>query len=190
MSDATCAFHPDKISADVCSRCGDFICLECRRFTPEGALYCPKCNPNEGASKAGQLKILGILLIVHGGLLLFMALVGVAGVGMTGAITAQMAGDPSLANNPMGAEGLGYMLYAVYGLIGVVALVLGPLQIWAGICAMRRRGRRVIFAALVGGLAALITVYCGPTTLVLAIWGLILLSRDDVRRAFEAEARK
>jgi hypothetical protein len=183
MNNAACAFHPEKASVEVCSRCGDFICLECRRFTPTGQLFCPKCNPAEGASKAGQLKILGILLIIHGGLLLFMAVIGVAGVGMTGSITETMARDPNMAAG--GAEGLGYMLYAVYGVIALIALVVGPLQVWAGISALRRTRRTLIFVALAGGLTALITVYCAPTALALAIWGLILLSRDDVKRAFE-----
>ena len=185
MSSATCAHHPERNGADVCSRCGDFICLECRRFTPEGQLYCPGCNPNEGASKVGQLKILGTLLIVHGGLLACMALVGLFGIGMTGTFAAQVARDPVAQNGPMGAEGVGYMLYAIYGTIAVIAVILGPLQILAGIGALRQRGRKLILVALIGGLAALITVYCAPTAIALSVWGLILLNRADVVKAFE-----
>lgn len=183
---AQCVSHPDRPGADVCSRCGDFICLECRRFTEVGQLFCPKCNPAERSGKVGQLKTLGVLMIVHGGLLLTMFAVGVFGVGLTGSITREMARDPALADGPLGADGIGAMLYAIYGLIAVIGLVVGALQIAAGVQVMRKRARRLAFVALIAGLASLITVYCAPTGLALSIWGMILLSRPEVTDAFES----
>jgi hypothetical protein len=37
-----CSRHPDKPAAEVCERCGAFICADCVNIKPNGA-YCPPC---------------------------------------------------------------------------------------------------------------------------------------------------
>jgi len=39
---APCAGHPDNPAAQVCERCGDFMCRLCTTVV-EGRAYCPKC---------------------------------------------------------------------------------------------------------------------------------------------------
>ena len=68
---------------------------------------------------------------------------------------------------------------------GAFVLVIGILHIVAGIRVLKYRGRGMIMATWLLGLLASITIYCAPTSIGLAIWGLIVFLNPAVKTAFK-----
>ena len=130
---------------------------------------------------------LGILTIVQGALVTLMGLflIGMAAV-VPAMIKAQggFPNQPGMPQRPMPAE-MEWVLLAVYGGAGVIAVALGVLNIVGGIGVMRFRGRILGIVALSSGLLSIFGCYCFPTALGLFIYGLIVLLNGPVKRAFE-----
>jgi hypothetical protein len=77
-------------------------------------------------------------------------------------------------------------LMAGFGLVaGALAALAGLLQIVAGIVNLGFKGRTLGLVALFSALAGSLTCYCAPTSIALAIYGLIVYFNSDVARAFE-----
>jgi hypothetical protein len=87
---APCAGHPDNPAAQVCERCGDFMCRLCTTSV-EGRAYCPKCFDllySRGALNFSQRQFalpgvtltLGIVALLTSGCLLAGLAFGIAGL--------------------------------------------------------------------------------------------------------------
>ena len=88
-----------------------------------------------------------------------------------------LAPDEDLA----GMRGLGiFMLF-----LAIPAVLCGAVRIIAGIFNLRFRRRGLGMVALGLGLLTMITGYCAPTSIALAIYGLIVFVNEPVVAAFE-----
>jgi hypothetical protein len=85
----------------------------------------------------------------------------------------------------MGSSGFGVFLLVV----GTPGIVCGALRIAAGFFNWSYRRRTLGMTALGVGLATIITGYCAPTAIALAIYGLIVYLNESVMAAFELGAQ-
>jgi hypothetical protein len=88
-------------------------------------------------------------------------------------------------DNGLQPETMSQILVIVYGSLAGVMLVIGVLRIVAGIGVLRFRGRVFGMVTLVAGLGVVVSCYCLPTSIALAIYGLIVLLDRPVVTAFE-----
>lgn len=79
----------------------------------------------------------------------------------------------------------GQVLAVMYGGLTVLAAGCGTLRIAAGIFNLRFRRRKLGMAAHLIGLTGVLTGFCAPTAIGLAIYGLIVYWNDSVIAAFE-----
>jgi hypothetical protein len=121
-----------------------------------------------------------ILMLVQGGLELLMSLLFVA---LTVAVPFMVPDGSPAAATPSPAA-LRPMLMTIYGVMGSGGLVAGILHIAAGIFGLRFRRRTLGVVALIGGMASITTIYCLPTSIGLAIYGLITYFNPAVVAAF------
>ena len=69
--------------------------------------------------------------------------------------------------------------------LGVFVLLISAMHFIAGIRALKYRGRGFMMVTWFLGLFASITMYCAPTSIGLAIWGLIVFFNPAVKTAFK-----
>jgi hypothetical protein len=126
----------------------------------------------------GQVKVVGILMIVHG--------VIVALVGVLYAVASSMF---MFITPPAGGGGPPPELFlAIYIALGTVIFSCGVLNAVAGYRVMTLRNRVLGLIALFTNVVPLITCYCAPTSIAMMVYGLIVLFQPDVGRAFELVA--
>ena len=126
-----------------------------------------------GRGLVGHVPIVAILLMVQGGLelafggfcLIFAALFMV------------------LPQEAFGGTSQG-LVAGMMAFLGIPGLGCGTLRIVAGFYNWRFRRRGLGMTALGVGLAALLTGYCAPTAIALAIYGLIVYVNESVALAF------
>jgi len=124
-----------------------------------------------GRGLVGHVPLIAIGLIVQGVLELGFALCMIL-AGLVFALTP----DPEMAKmRPMSG--------IIFGL-AVPALICGVLRIAAGAYNLWYRGRILGMAALGVGLLTMVTCYCAPTSIGLAVYGLIVYLNDSVIAAF------
>ena len=127
----------------------------------------------------GQVKVVGILMIVHGVTVIIMGgLVAFAGAWIMGA-------------GPAGGGGGGpdaKIISVIYMAFGSLILLCGVLNALAGIRLIMYRNRVLGLVALFTNVVVLLTCYCAPTAIGMMIYGLIVLFNHDVTRAFEMVA--
>lgn len=180
-----CVHHPGTPAAGICARCGDFICEQCRHHDNTGRVLCAPCYGRQVDSGAvGQLNVFGILMIVHGALLILMGLMDLVGIAMVPSLGMNLGNDPSMAQSPLGEGGLTAIMFGVYGALSLAHIIPAGLQIFAGIRVLKHRSRTLAIVALSAGLLSLFGCYCAPTSLALFVYGLVLLLRGDVIEAF------
>ena len=131
------------------------------------------------------------MTIVHGTLMLTVAVFILVYLGAFGAALAGQEVAPSAATIPN--EMLGIM--GGFGLLMAAAMALpGALQIVAGWYMRTFRYRWLSLLSLFGGLllsvVSCVGVYCIPTALALTIWGAIVLFDASVVRRFTEESAK
>ena len=176
---ALCAAHPERPALATCRRCGSFMCAECRaEAMPE---LCAPCAARlEEGRFVGQVPMLGTVMIVHGVL--------VGGLGLYflvfGGFFAQSVATAPASSAPDDPFA-GFMLGA-FSLIGLVHMVPGVLQVWAGVQLRAFRSRGLALAGLGAGLVTVLGCYCSPTSIAMLVWGLIVLMHEDVRARFAA----
>ncbi len=179
-----CALHPERAAAGTCARCGSFMCGECS--SPEVALHCASCAERLSRGRfVAQVPILAVAMMVHGAL--------TAGMGLYylvfgGFFAANLGTSTPRPEEGPGAELFAGLMFGALGVIAVAHLVPGVLQLWAGWRARTYRSRVLAFLALGSGLLTLIGCYCAPTSLGLAVWGVIVLAGEAVRDRFAAAA--
>jgi hypothetical protein len=130
-----------------------------------------------------QVPVVSILMMVHGGMLIFMGLL----LSAAGPFLFFIAQNDQGAHPPdktmMSVMAGGYLVY------GIVVVIVGVLHIFAGIRCRRFRGRVLALVALFCNLLTLMTCYCMPTSVGMMVYGLIVFFNGDVTRAFAMAAR-
>jgi hypothetical protein len=131
-----------------------------------------------------QMPVYSILLMIHGGLVLLLAL----GLAVLAAVI------PFGISLEGGADGAGIddeermMLYFMtfgYGLAAAGTGAIALVQFWAGWRGFRFRNRILGFCGVGAAFLCSLSCYCAPTGISLGIWGLILLLNPDIQHAFE-----
>lgn len=124
-----------------------------------------------------------ILMIVQGSLELLMAVMFVA---LTVAVPFMFpdggAAQELRAGPPPGV--FKSLMMAAYGVMGAGGLIAGVLHVTAGVFGLRFRRRTLGIVALTVGMASITTIYCAPTAIGLAIYGLITYFNPAVVAAF------
>ena len=151
----------------------------------------PSAPPSYGSRRPGgepgrgyvrQIPILGIMTIVQGALL---TLMGLAGVGY-GILFAVLLNSDRPNMPPGGHDGPPLAVFSAVGFIGgTLILTIAIMQIIAGIRTLKYRGRTFTIVTWIVGLLASLTCYCAPTSMGLAIWGLIVFMNPAVVKAFK-----
>jgi hypothetical protein len=119
----------------------------------------------------GHVPVIALLLIVQGVLeLLFCTL----GIGFLSLVFFGPKQDLEAF------RGLGILMAA----ISAPTLISGVLRIFAGIFNLRFRHRGLGIAALLVGLVTMMTGYCAPTAIALAVYGLVVYFNEPVMMAF------
>lgn len=133
----------------------------------------------------GHVRVVAILMIVQGALQLLMGLV-LAGTGVFMGV--MIGNDPQFRQGQAGGqpppEWLPWLFGAVYGGIGLVALVSGILLIYGGIRGFSFRSRTLGIIAQISSLSSIFTCYCAPTAVGLLVYGLIVYLDSSVKQAF------
>jgi hypothetical protein len=120
----------------------------------------------------GHVRIVAILLIVQGVFEMLFALFGIC----FALLTLFVPQEDFVNMRPLGIA---------LGVISVAALVCGGLRLAAGIANLRFRRRLLGITALGAGMLTMLTGYCAPTAIALAVYGLIVYLNDSVVAAFE-----
>lgn len=124
----------------------------------------------------GHVRIVAILLILQGLLELMFGMLGLAFL-----LLVKLGPQKEFA----ALHGVGYMMAGA----GAVALIAGLLRLVAGYFNLNFRCRGLGLAAMGVGLLTLLTGYCAPTAIAIAIYGLIVYVDESVVAAFQRGAR-
>ncbi|MBM4003082.1 MAG: hypothetical protein FJ295_07295 [Planctomycetes bacterium] len=138
----------------------------------------------------GHVRVLAILMIVSGGLELFLAAIFVV---LSFAFPTMFAAfdqnqQPPRPNSP-DPKVFVHIVGGVYLAVGGVIMAVSLLRIYAGFRLFRFRNRVVGISSLVFGLTTSLTLYCIPISVGLLIYGLIVLLDKPVAAAFELGAQ-
>jgi hypothetical protein len=130
----------------------------------------------------GQVKVVGILMIVNGVLLILMG-------GFYAAMGSMFAFGLPGGPPPGGGGPPPGLFLAIYGVIGGSVICSGLLNAVAGYRVMTFRNRVFGIIALFSNILGLLTCYCALTAIGMMVYGLIVLFHSDVVRAFDAVSR-
>ncbi len=115
----------------------------------------------------------GVMFVIAGSLEALFFLLSCLGVGMGGAVT---FGVLPTDDEPW----VGALILGVYSLTFFATLIGGALHLVAGAAIIAgRRPRMLTWAAVVGSLVPMVTVYCAFTSLVAGVLGLLALVTED-----------
>jgi hypothetical protein len=134
-----------------------------------------------------QIRVVAIMLIVHGSMLLLAGIFFlIMAAFLPGIITSsqQVQAAPANQNGPT-PEQLSKLLTGTYLVMGLAAFLPGLLQLVAGIRNLYPKGRTLGIIALFSGLLSVASCYCAPTSLGLLVYGLIIYFNPTAVRAFE-----
>jgi hypothetical protein len=127
-----------------------------------------------GRGLVGHVPIVAALLIGQGILEIFLSLIYL-GVAFLSFVL------PAEALAGINSQGLVILMLV----IGVLGVICGVLRAAAGAFNWSFRRRRLGMTALGVGLISILTGYCAPTAIALAIYGLIVYVNESVAAAFE-----
>jgi hypothetical protein len=141
----------------------------------------------DGWTWVNQIRIVGILNAVQGGLEILMGVVYCAMAAIFPALMQlQRMNSPNVRRpEEVPPEQFAWIVTAIYVGLGVVLIAGGGLRVFAGIQSFRFRCRILGIISLVTGLVSAITCYCLPTGLAMLIYGLIVYLNPAVATAFE-----
>jgi hypothetical protein len=133
----------------------------------------------------GQVKVVGILMLINGILLCLMgtyrAVEWLLNMAMGGAGGAGGPGGGMLAPPVL------YFVIA-YTALGLVTIVCGGINVFAGIRVMSFRNRKLGIVALFLNIPTMLTCCCSLTSIAMMVYGLIVLFNSDVAQGFEMVA--
>lgn len=126
----------------------------------------------------GQVKVVGILMLVNGILLCLMGTYRA----VEWPLTIVMGGGPGGGGMPAGP-----LLYVViaYTALGILTIGCGGLNIFAGIRVMGFRNRTLGIVAIFLNIPTFLTCCCLVTGIPMMVFGLIVLFNADVTHGFE-----
>ena len=134
----------------------------------------------------GHVPVLGVLMIVQGVLVLFYGVIMVVLATFMPTLIAQMQIQPGPQNpNGMDPTVMSRFMLVAYGVMAVVLLLMGTLNTLSGFRLVKFQGRVFAIVSLCLGFGTIISCYCFPTAMALAIYGLIVLLNQPVITAFE-----
>lgn len=122
----------------------------------------------------GQVKVVGILMIVHG-----ITVVVMGGILATVGII-MLAAPPGPGGGPQP-----WIVGAIYTGWGGMVLALGVLNTVGGVRVLQFRNRVLGLVALFSNILVLMSCYCALTAIGMMVYGLIVMFNSDVVRAFE-----
>lgn len=139
--------------------------------------------PLGSTAMVNQIRVVAILTIVHGALACAAGLMYVA----LGVVTLFLV--PTMHENPPGGgfagdSGPPTWIFLIYVAMGLPAVIIGAVQIFAGWRNYDLRNRTLGIVAVLGGVVASTTCYCAPTAIALTVYGLIVLLNSGVAQAF------
>lgn len=176
-----CAHHPERPAALQCTRCGDNLCDTCAGERIDGV--CKPCLERlAGRGKVWQLEWLAVVTMVHASLmLLWSAGLGVLGLSMGWSVAQVPAREGAPPSDLMAGVLGGTTLFMMLG-----QLVPAVLQLASGWFMLRHRYRTLAIFAYLSGVLSISGCYCLPTSILLAVWGLVVLFDRDVTARFAA----
>ena len=177
-----CAIHAGAYATGTCPRCGNFACGSCMSATAEGQI-CLSCMGRKETGRVGQLPLVGALMMVQGGLVTLLGSIWLLGGSFAGL---------GIFLDPNAQEGAaaGAAVLGVFGCFALCILSGGVLGMVAGWRVRQGRSRTLAFIGLIVVAFAGINMLCWLTGIGLLIFGLIVLVDPDVKRHFEANARR
>lgn len=143
----------------------------------------PHGDGTAGPGLVRHVMPVAILMIVQGSLELLMAIMFVALTVAVPFMFPEGGMARELGAGPPPGVFKSFMM-AIYCVMGTGGLVAGVLHLTAGIFGLRFRRRRLGVVALIVGMASATTIYCFPTAVGLAIYGLITYFNPAVVAAF------
>ena len=149
----------------------------------------PPGHGQPGRGYVNQILILSIMTIVQGALLILMG----AGCIFYGIFIRKMtAMMPPEDQARMQAEsGPALEIFSAVGIgLGVIILIIAIMHFIAGIRNLNYRGRIFTVVTWLLGLLASFTCYCGPTSVGLAVWGMIVFLNPAVASAFKWQKKE
>jgi len=143
----------------------------------------PHVDGTTGPGLVRHVMPVAILMIVQGSLELVMTVMFVALTVAVPFMFPEGGMARELGAGPPPAMFRSWMM-AIYGVMGAGGLIAGVLHVTAGIFGLRFRRRRLGVVALIVGMASATTIYCFPTAVGLAIYGMITYFNPAVVAAF------
>ena len=142
--------------------------------------------PAQHPGMVGQIRIVSILMMVQGGLNLLAGFGLIAmGVFMGFAMKDAFAQNQQLQQGDgPSPEVMANIMSFGYGGIGVMVLIIGFLNIYAGYRNWQYKSRTLGIVAFFSGLGTILTCYCAPTSLALCIYGMIVYLNSSSTLAF------
>lgn len=129
-----------------------------------------------------HVPVVAILMMVQGGLELLMGL-GLAVMAGVFPLLLELEQGPAREVPPF--EAVRWIMLAVYGGLGLLTIAAAVLHFLAGLRNYRFRSRTLGVVALAAGLVTVFSCYCAPTSIALAVYGLIVYLNADVAQAFQ-----
>ena len=151
--------------------------------TAAAARGVPHGGGTTGPGLVRHVMPVAILMIVQGSLELVMTVMFVALTVAVPFMFPEGGMARELGAGPPPAMFRSWMM-AIYGVMGAGGLIAGVLHVTAGIFGLRFRRRRLGVVALIVGMASATTIYCFPTAVGLAIYGMITYCNPTVAAAF------
>ena len=148
-------------------------------FTP-GKMNQPGQLP--GLSIVNQINVIAILMLIQGGLMMLMSAVAFFYAFGMPAIFRSLPPDERGAEFP---EEMLFYFTLIGGLVGGFLLLLALMHFLAGYWGLNFKGRLFGITTLVLGLASSLTIYCAPTAIGLAVYGLIIYFNGAAQQAFD-----
>jgi hypothetical protein len=128
----------------------------------------------------GQVKIVGILMLVHGITVIIMG-------GILVALGIMMMAMPAPPGGGGGPEP--WIIGGLYTAWGAMIVACGALNSVAGVRVMAFKNRVLGLVALFSNILVVFSCYCAITAIGMMVYGLIVLFHPDVARAFELVSR-
>lgn len=138
------------------------------------------------SSLVQQVRILGILNAVQGGLELIMALFFL----FYAVFLPIMMNTPEFREGQPDSPPPGFVLGMGIGLgvVGALLLVVAVCRIVSGVRCWWFRSRSLAMVSMILGAVSIFTCYCAPTSLAVLVYGLIVMLAPPVKQAFEMAA--
>jgi hypothetical protein len=137
-----------------------------------------------GRGMVGHVTVVAILMMVQGALEAAMGLMYVAMGGIFPVfIRMELDRNPPPAGGPP-PEFMTWLMFGVYGGMGLLTLMAAGLHIFGGIRNYRFRSRTLGLVALTAGMVSMASCYCGLTAVALGVYGLVTYLNPEVRYAF------